>query len=380
VADRPLVPVFDLRLDPQDLQAVARTLRSGWLTLGPRTAEFEEAFAAQLGARHAVAVSSCTAALHLAYLAAGIGPGDEVVVPSFTFVATAAAVLYAGAKPVFADIIDLENPSIDPDDVERRITKRTKAVVALHFGGYPAPVERLQELCTAHQLALIEDCAHAPSATFGGKKLGTFGVAGAFSFFSNKVLAVGEGGLIATNDDAVAAFARSRRSHAMSAGTWQRHTRSSDSYDVVGLGFNYRIDEPRSALALSRLAHLEAEIARRRELTVRYRDSFRDIDGLVPPFRDEDVPESSCYVIPVFVDPERRGTFRKALRERHGIQTSVFYPPVHQFTAYRRLLGETDLPRTELAGRSEVTLPLFPHMTTVQQDRVILAVRQALAA
>ena len=204
----PQLPLFDLRLESQDLEAVAQTLRSGWLTLGPRTVAFEEAFAAHLQVRHAVAVSSCTAALHLAYLAAGVGPGDEVVVPSFTFAATANAALYCGATPVFAEIVSRQQPSLDPDDVARRITPHTKAVCVVHYAGYAAAVDTLKELCDANGIALIEDVAHAPSATLHGRKLGTWGLAGAFSFFSNKVLSVGEGGLLCTDDDEIAAFAR----------------------------------------------------------------------------------------------------------------------------------------------------------------------------
>src|SRR4051812_42921034 len=172
----PEIPLFDLRLDPEDIEAVMEVLRSGWLTMGPRTAEFEEAFAAHLGTRHAVAVSSCTAALHLTYLAAGVGPGDEVIVPAMTFAATAAAAIYCGATPVFADILGPHDLSLDPDDVERRITPRTKAVGVVHFAGYPAPVERLAELCEAHGLALIEDAAHSPDAHVNGKMLGTWGL------------------------------------------------------------------------------------------------------------------------------------------------------------------------------------------------------------
>jgi dTDP-4-amino-4,6-dideoxygalactose transaminase len=247
-----LIPVFDLQVTPEDLDAVAQTLRSGWLTMGPRTLEFEASFARSIGARYAVAVSSCTAALHLAYLAAGIGPGDEVIVPSYTMAATAAAVLYAGGTPVFADIVSLEEPMIDLAHVEALITPRTRAVVAVHFGGYAAAVDRLADLCAGHGLALIEDAAHSPMATLGGRSLGTFGQAGAFSFFSNKVLAAGEGGLLATDDPEVAAFARSRRSHAMTRGSWERHQGGPEDYDVPALGFNYRIDEPRAAPARRR--------------------------------------------------------------------------------------------------------------------------------
>jgi dTDP-4-amino-4,6-dideoxygalactose transaminase len=375
----PELPLFDLQLEEQDFEAVAETLRSGWLTMGPRTAAFEEAFAAHLGARHAVAVSSCTAALHLAYLAAGVGPGHEVIVPSFTFAATAAAAVYCGATPVFAEIVSRKNPSLDPDDVERRITPRTKAVCVVHFAGYAAAADRLKELCDARGIALIEDVAHAPSATLHGRKLGTWGLAGAFSFFSNKVLSVGEGGLLCTDDDEVAAFARSRRSQAMTSGTWDRHSGRTDTYDVDGLGFNYRLDEPRSALLLSRLERLEREIARRRELTVRYRELLAQVPGIIVPFEDSEVPASSCYVLPIMIEQDdRQAEVSSRLRER-GIQTSIFYPSIHRFTAYRERFPEVSLPITELASRTELTLPFYPHMSNDDQDRVATALAEAVA-
>ncbi len=374
-----LIPVFDLRVTPEDREAVAETLRSGWLTMGPRTLEFESEFAASIGSRHAVAVSSCTAALHLAYLAAGVGPGDEVIVPSYTMAATAAAVLHAGGTPVFADIMGLDEPVIDVSHVETLISPRTRAVVAMHFGGYAAPVDRLAELCAQRGLALIEDAAHSPMATLQGRSLGTFGLAGAFSFFSNKVLAAGEGGLLATDDPEVAQFARSRRSHAMTRGSWDRHRGAAEDYDVRALGFNYRIDEPRATLLLSRLRRLTDDVARRRELTARYRRQLSALPGLTVPFSDEAVATSSCYVMPVMLeDSARQAGLRIALREKHRIQTSLFYPAVHEFTAYRERFPGTSLPRTELAARSEVTLPLFSHMTTEDQDRVVAGLGEEL--
>jgi dTDP-4-amino-4,6-dideoxygalactose transaminase len=374
----PELPLFDLRLREQDLQAVAEVLRSGWLTMGPRTRAFEEAFAEQLGARHAVAVSSCTAALHLAYLAAGVGPGDEVIVPSFTFAATANAVLYCGATPVFAEIVSRERPCLDPEDVLRRITPRTKAVCVVHFAGYPAAVDRLSELCDAHGLALIEDVAHAPSAALAGRKLGTWGLAGAFSFFSNKVLSVGEGGLLCTDSDEVAALARSRRSHAMTSGTWDRHEGRTDTYDVVGLGYNYRLDEPRSALLLSRLEHMEQDIARRRELTARYHSLLAGVPGVIVPFADCDLADSSCYVMAIMLERDGlQAQVARRMREQ-GIQTSIFYPSIHRFSAYRERFPDVSLPLTELASQTELTLPLFPHMSEADQDRVVDALAQAL--
>jgi dTDP-4-amino-4,6-dideoxygalactose transaminase len=375
----PELPLFDLRLERSDLEAVAETLRSGWLTMGPRTAQFEEVFAAHLGARHAIAVSSCTAALHLSYLAAGVGPGDEVIVPSFTFAATAAAAIYCGGRPVFAEIVSRENPSLDPDDVHRRITPRTKAVCVVHYAGYAAAADRLRALCDERGIALIEDVAHAPSATLQGRKLGTWGLAGAFSFFSNKVLSVGEGGLVCTDSDEVAAFVRSRRSHAMTSGTWDRHSGRTDTYDVVGLGFNYRLDEPRAALLLSRMNRLEDEIARRRELTVRYRALLKQVEGIIVPYRDSEVPDSSCYVIPIMIEEDgRQAQVSGRMRDR-GVQTSIFYPSIHRFSAYRERFPDVSLPVTELTSRTELTLPFYPHMTHEDQDRVVTVLAEALA-
>src|SRR5437764_3074797 len=326
----PEIPLFDLRLLPEDIEAVAETLRSGWLTLGPRTQQFEEAFAAQLGARHAVAVSSCTAALHLAYLAAGVGPGDEVIVPAFTFAATAAAVIYCGGTPVFADIPGKHDLGIDPDDVERKVTERTKAICAVHSAGYPAPVDRLKQLCEERGIALIEDAAHGPGATLDGKSIGTFGRAGCFSFFSNKVLSVGEGGMLVSDDDDVAAQARTLRSYGMTSGTWARHSQATTTYDVAALGYNYKLDEPRSAMLMSRMRRLDEDIARRRELIMRYRRGLAGLDGLTLPYRDEDVATASGYVMPILLDdPDFQRDFRMRLRERHGVQTSVFYPATH---------------------------------------------------
>ena len=347
----PTIPLFDLRMEDEDLEAVAAVLRSGRLRAGEQVEAFEREFAAHLGVRHAVAVSSGTAALHLAYLCAGIGPGDEVIVPSITFAASAAAVIYCGGTPVFADVCGPHDIGIDPEDAARRITPRTKAICAVHYGGYPADVERLRALGPV----LIEDAAHAPDADRAGRKAGAWGLASCFSFFSNKVLAVGEGGLLATDDDAVAERARAERSGA----------------------YNLRIDEPRAALLRSRMARMAADIAARRALTHRYRELLRDVPGVVVPYRDEEVDHSSCYVMPiVLTDPERQSPLRAALREQ-GIQTSLLYPAVHEFTAYRDTHGAS-LPQAERIARTQVTLPLYGFMTHDQQDRVVAALVAAL--
>ncbi len=376
----PEVPLFDLRLEPEDVEAVMEVLRSGWLTMGPRTEAFERTFAQHLGVEHAVAVASCTAALHLAYLAAGVGPGDEVIVPAMTFAATAAAVVHAGGTPVFADIAGPHDLALDAEHVAARITPRTKAVCVVHYAGYPAPIEQLEQVCREHGLALLEDVAHAPVAEFAdGRRPGGAGLAGAFSFFSNKVLACGEGGLLATSDDEVAELARSLRNQGLTSGTWSRHTRAATDYDARGLGFNYRLDEPRAALLSSRFRRVHAEVERRRHLTRRYRARLADVPGVGVPYRDEEVERSSCYVMPVLLDPERRNTVRRRLREEHGIQTSVFYPATHEFSAYRERFPTPPLPHTEHAARAEVCLPLFPALEESTQDRIVAVLADELA-
>ena len=368
----PLVPLFDVRLTDEHVDAVAETLRSGWLTMGPRTKEFEEAYADHLGVPHAIALSSCTAALHLAYLAAGVGRGDEVIVPAITFVASAAAARYCGAEPVLADVLGDHDLGLDPGEVERRITPRTKAVCAVHYAGYGADVERLRDICGEHGLALIEDSAHDPTRA-------PTGLAGCYSFFSNKVLSCGEGGLLATSDDAVAERVRSLRSHAMTSGTWDRHKGHSTGYDVTGLGFNYRLDEPRAALLTARLAGLRDDVASRRRLVHRYREALRDVAGITVPYGDDEVDGSSCYVMPTIVDrPELRDPLRAFLLDERRVQTSVLYPAIHEFTAYADA-GAGSLPKSERIARAELTLPLYPHLSEPDQDRVIAAVRDGLA-
>lgn len=357
------VPLFDLRLSDDDLAAVEEALRAGDLGAGPRVAAFEELFAAHLGVRHAVAVSSGTAALHLAYLAAGVGPGDEVVVPSITFAATANAALYCGATPILADIVGCHDPGIDPTHVESLIGPRTRAVCAVHFAGYPAAVDQLRELCDRRGVALIEDAAHAPLAELEGRALGTFGLAGAFSFFSNKVLSCGEGGLLCTDDDAVAREARAMRSA-------QSPLRS----------FDYVLDEPRAALLSSRFAGLATDVAARRRLVRRYREMLAGVEGVSLPYRDVDVDRSSCYIMPLVIDDDsRRGPLRRALRERHGVQTSLLYPSIHEFTAFQEWFGEQDLPRSHRWSRREMTVPLYPHLTHAQQDHVVAAITEEMA-
>jgi dTDP-4-amino-4,6-dideoxygalactose transaminase len=372
------VPLADVQVPDADIEVVAETYRSGWLSMGPETERLEEAFAAYTGSRAAVAVANGTAALHLMCAAAGLGPSDEVLVPSLTFVATANAVAYTGARPVFADIRGLAEPWLSVDSCKALIGPRTTAIMAMTYGGHHGEIEQLRELADERGLLLLEDAAHAAGSRLDGRHLGTFGTAGGFSLFSNKNLAVGEGGIVITDDDQFAARMRLLRSHGMTTLTWDRHRGHASSYDVVALGYNYRIDEPRAALARVRLERLDSENDRRRQLDARYRELLDGVDRI----RLTSVPgprlKSSHHLFTIVLDNGLdRDAFRSVLAQR-GIQTSVHYPPAHRFSIYRD--GASDLPITDTYAARAVTLPMFAHMTLDQQDLVVAAVTDAALA
>jgi dTDP-4-amino-4,6-dideoxygalactose transaminase len=374
------VPLTDIAMPEQDVEAVLDCLRSGWLTMGPRTKAFEEALASYVGIPHAATVSSGTAALHLACQAAGLGPGDEVIAPAFTFVASASAARYVGAEPVLCDVRSPQDFNIDPEDVARRITSRTRAVVAVHFCGYPADVLALRELCDQHGLVLIEDCAQAIGARVddSGRQVGTVGELGCFSFFSKKQLCVGEGGMVTTADDALDASVRLFRSHAMTSSTWDRHRGHDPAYDVVDIGFNFRMDEPRAALGLSRLARLDEGIVKRRALVRAYRERLADIAGIELAFDEVAVERGSHFAFPVLVkDRQTRDRFRDELKA-NGIQTT-WYPALHSFTEYQRYAPPGGLPNaTEVADR-HCALPLSTVMDEADVDTVVEVVRSVLS-
>ena len=290
------VPLADVDYGPEEEQAVLDVLQSRWLTMGSVTQKFEHEFAAFLGVEHAVALSNATVALHLACLALDIGPGDEVIAPSLTFVATTNAVLYTGAQVRFADILGSRALTISPESIEKQITPRTKAIILMHYAGYPCLLEKILALAHQHKIAVIEDAAHAPGASLQGRSLGTWGDVGCFSFFSNKNLATGEGGILVTNRDDIAEKVRLLRSHGMTTLTWDRHLGHAYSYDVVDLGYNYRIDEIRSALGLVQLAKLKDGNARRKNITEHYWEAFSNT-SLALPFYDAG-GESAYHIFP----------------------------------------------------------------------------------
>jgi dTDP-4-amino-4,6-dideoxygalactose transaminase len=350
-------PLTDISITDDDVEAVLECLQSGWLTMGPRTQAFEAAFAEHVGSAHAVAVSSGTAALHLAMVAAGLGPGDEAVVPALTFVATAAAVRYTGATPVLCDIKGAHDLNLDPDSVLACLTPRTRAVVAVHLMGYPADVLALRELCDERGIRLIED-AQAVDAQVGDREVGTVGDLDA-SFFSKKQLCVGEGGMVLTDDAELAAVVRRVRAHGLTSATWERHRGYAAGYDVVEFGFNYRLDEPRAALGLSRLPRLRDDIEARRRNVMRYRARLADVPGIELPWDDAAVAASSHFAF-----PRPRGRSRAARpTSAPGSASSAFKPrSTRRSRSSRRTRRAGSVPRAEEMAARHCALPLWSHM------------------
>ncbi len=343
--------------------------------MGEVTQKLERRFAELIGVRHAIAVTNCTAALHLAGAALGFGPGDEVICPSLSFVAGANSIVYTGAEPVFADVTSLDDLTISPQDIEAKITPRTKGIQVMHYAGQPCDMDPILALAEKYDLAVIEDCAHAPGAEYDGRKCGALGRVGCFSFFSNKNMTTGEGGMITTNDAELAEKIRLMRSHGMTTLTLDRHKGHSFTYDVVSPGYNYRIDEIRAAVGLAQLDKLAAFNERRAYLTDLYRRSLFSVKGVLLPFwRHRGV--SSHHIMPIVLDESLdRRRFMAFMKER-GIQTSIHYPPIHRFEYYlRRQNGRSPkAPLTEQVGRREVTLPLYPAMEEAEVDYVCQAV------
>jgi dTDP-4-amino-4,6-dideoxygalactose transaminase len=370
------IPLSDLDFGPEEQAAVDAVLQSKWLTMGAVTEEFEQAFAAYVGAKHALAVTNATAGLHLACVAAGLGAGDEAVLPSLTFVATANAVRYTGAAPVFADIVGADDLNVSYHAIEKLINERTRAILVVHYGGYPCDMPSIMGLARERGLKVIEDAAHAVGSELDGIHMGVWGDIGVYSFFSNKNMTTGEGGMVVTNDDGHAQKLRLLRSHGMTSLTWDRHKGHAWSYDVVDLGYNYRIDEIRAALGNVQLGKLPANNEKRRHLTEVYRDAIQELAPQVTVPFARHAGTSAAHLLPALLPS---GTDRPAFMEAmkaQGIQTSIHYPPIHTFTAFRTD-AKYPLSITEEIAAREVTLPLYPRMTDEDVWTVAKAMAQA---
>ncbi|PTX91109.1 DegT/DnrJ/EryC1/StrS family aminotransferase [Opitutus sp. ER46] len=369
-------------IEEAEIAEVVASLRSAWLGTGPKVAEFERRVAAYKGVKYAVAVNSCTAGLHLACLACGLQPGDEVIAPAMTFCATINAIIHAGATPVLADV-DRDTFNLDPADVRRKITSRTKAIMPVHFAGRACDMEALVALAAEHGLKIIEDCAHAIETEYAGRKAGTFGTCGVLSFYSTKNIVTGEGGMVLTDDPAIAARLKMLALHGMSQDAWKRFSDDGyKHYDVVEIGFKYNMMDLQAAIGLHQIQRVEAYWRRRQEIWDAYNRAFADL----PAARPAPLPANSRHALHLYtllIDevraPVTRDQFMTALHRRN-IGTGVHYRAIPVLSVYQQRFGwrPDDFPRAHAIGCSTVSLPISAKLADGDVEDVITAVRDVL--
>ena len=374
------IQLFKLNFDDREVDAASTVVAGGWLSMGEEISKFEIAFGTFLGdGTYCKAVSNGTAALHMALLALDVGPGDEVIIPSLTFVADVNVVNLSGATPILADAMSLDDWNMSIESIEKQITEKTKAIIVVHYAGYPCKdISKISEMCRERGIGLIEDVAHAPGASVNGKKCGTFGDVGCFSFFSNKNLSIGEGGMVSTQSEDLHQKLGYLRSHGMTTLTLDRHKGRAITYDVARPGLNYRMDEIRAAIGSVQLDKLPAGNVSRGELTDHYRANLHGSPVLVP-FENQASNLLSVYhILPVLLP---KGSDRVAvigkLKEKK-IQSSIHYPPFWDFSAYKGQFSPYDSPITAQICSRQLTLPLFPTMTNSEVDQVTCALLEAL--
>lgn len=356
------IPLFKLNFDQAEENAAIETIKSRWISTGPKTSEFEEKFAGMLNANYAIALSNCTVSLHLAMKLLNIEQNDEVICPSLTFVATVNAIKYVNAVPVFCDVISYDNLTIDPDQIEKSITPKTKAIVVMHYGGFSCEMDKIMSIAKQYNLKVIEDACHGPLSEYNDKKLGTIGDVGCFSFFSNKNISTGEGGMLITNDKLLFNRAKLLRSHGMTSLSYDRAKGHSTSYDVVDLGFNYRMDDIRASIGIVQLDKLKSDLQNRILIRDHYIEKLSGINEIIIPFKDYR-SFSSNYIFTIILkysDYNKREIIRNKLADA-GIQTSVHYPAVHRFLIYED--RDFSLPITEYVADNLITLPMFASLT-----------------
>jgi perosamine synthetase len=368
-------------VDDTDIAAVVEVLRSDWLTTGPKVGEFEQAFAARVGACHAVSFSSGTAALHAAAFAAGLKPGDEAITSPLTFAATANCVLYQGATPVFADVSP-DALNLDPEQVEKKITARTRAILPVDYAGHPADMSPIMDIARRHNLIVIEDACHALGAEYEGKHCGSIADMTVFSFHPVKHITTGEGGMVVTNNPQIAETLRRFRNHGISSDARQRQSAGQWHYEMVLLGFNYRLPDIVCALGLQQLQRLDANLARRRAIAARYTVALREIPGVIAPVVCDNV-NPAWHLYPIRLDLKRlaadRAQIFRALRAEN-IGVNVHYIPVHYHPYYREHFGARagEFPIAEDAYERLISLPMFHAMTDADVEDVIEALRKVL--
>ncbi len=363
------IPLFQLNFDEKEIEAVVETIRSKWISTGPKCEELERDFSQMLDVKHAVSLTNCTDALHLACVLCDIKEGDEVLCPSLSFVASVNCIRYVGATPVFCDIKGLDDMNIDPKEIEKNITSKTKAIVVVHMAGFPADMDEIMRIARKHNLKVIEDACHGPLSEYKGKKLGTISDVGCFSFFSNKNISTGEGGMLVTNNDEYGKRCRLLRSHGMTTMSYQRATGHATSYDVVDLGYNFRMDDIHASIGIVQLKKLRTDLGKRIDVRKYYVEKLSSIEEIIIPFKDN-TEFVSNYIMPVVLKNstvEKRDELRNFLHSK-GIQTSNHYPPIHKFSIYQKY--EAQLPITEYVCDNEITLPMYANLQRQDIDLI----------
>jgi dTDP-4-amino-4,6-dideoxygalactose transaminase len=374
------IPIAKPDVSEEEIAEVIDSLRSGWITYGPKTQLFETEFAEAVGAKYAVALNSCTAGMHLALIAAGIGPGDEVITTPITFSATVNVIVHVGATPVLADVC-AEDLNIDPDAIAAKITSRTKALMPMHYGGQACRMDEIMELARRHNLKVIEDAAHAAGAAYKGRPIGAIGDAAAFSFYPTKNMTTSEGGMLTTDDADLAEMTRVLRKHGLSTDAWKRHRPDGNSfYDVVAPGFNYAMTDVQAAVGRGQLKRLPEFNARRAAIAARYNAGLAGIEEIETPVTRPEITHGwHLYVIRLKLEGLRigRNEFEKELRARK-IGTSVNFIPIHYHSYYREGFGfhKGDYPVAEDAFERMLSLPMYPGMTDEDVDRIVAGVEE----
>ncbi len=371
------IPLFKLNFDEKEIDAVSKTIRSQWISTGPKCEELEKLFQDMLNVKYAVSLTNCTAALHLACILCDIKEGDEVLCPSLTFAASVNCIRYVGATPVFCDVVGPDHLNIDPIEIEKNITKNTKAIIVVHMAGFPAKMDEIVTIANKYNLKVIEDACHGPLSEYKGKKLGTIGDIGCFSFFSNKNISTGEGGMLVTNNEEMAKKARLLRSHGMTTMSYQRATGHATSYDILELGYNYRMDDIRASIGVVQMKKLSDDLEKRINVRKKYIEKLSKVKGIVVPFADN-TEFVSNYILPIVLKnstSEKRDRIRENLHAA-GIQTSVHYPAVHKFSIYSQY--KATLPKTEYITDNEITLPMYGSLTNDEIDFIVETLNKAL--
>ncbi len=371
------IPLFNLNFDGKEAQAAYDTIQSGWISTGPKCEELEKMFVDMFHVKYAVSTSNCTDALHLCCLVSGVKPGDEVICPSLTFAASANCIRYAGATPVFCDIVGPEHINIDPKEIEKKITDKTKAILVVHMAGFPCKMDEIMTIAKKHNLKVIEDACHGPLSEYKGKKLGTIGDCAAFSFFSNKNISTGEGGMFISNNKEMADKARLLRSHGMTTMSYQRAGGHATAYDIVELGYNFRLDDIHAAIAIEQLKKLPSDLEQRIVVRKRYIELLSKVDNVIVPFADN-TEFTSNYIMPIVITKgtvEDRDAIRNKIHEA-GVQTSVHYPAIHRFSIYKDY-GAV-LPQTEYVTDHEITMPMYAALSMEDVEYIVNVVDKAI--